>query len=187
MAVDWVRFAAKFFTNHWTMKQITLLLLGVLLCWSCSSIRESVIDEKTGEKIVGYDKNCNFQIGKTKRDEISEERLGQLKKDNLTFRFADDPKEGVQKGQIVSVAASGKYATVKGLRAGDSVQKALKIYGEPKAKILDYGKDEDHRIHWVLHGLFYKDFAIFTDASFTNILGFTIGEELNLDKKYIRK
>lgn len=169
------------------MKQITLLLIGILQCWSCSSIRESVIDLKTGEKVAGYDKNCNFQIGKTKRSEISEERLGQLKKDNLTFRFADDPKKGAQKGQMISVAANGKYATSKGLRAGDSVQKALKIYGKPKAKILDYGRDEGHHIHWVLHGLFYKDFAIFTDTSFTTILGFTIGEELNLDKRFIKK
>ena len=145
--------------------------------------KESVIDTQTGEKVAGYNKDCDFCIGKTKRKEIHEDQLGQFKKDSLTFEFTDNPEEGL----LVSIGAAGKYAASKGVKSGDPAQKALKIYGKPKAMILDYGKDEEHRIHWVFYGLFYENLAIFTDSAFTNVIGFTVGEGLDLKRRYIKK
>lgn len=165
------------------MKFLLFSFASILLCYSCSNIKESVIDTQTGEKVAGYDKDCDFRIGKTTKKEIHENRLSQFKKDSLTFGFADASEEGL----LVSIGAAGKYATSKGVKSGDSAQKALKIYGKPKAMILDYGKDEEHRIHWVFHGLFYKNLAIFTDSSLTNVIGFTVGEGLDLNKRYIKK
>ena len=109
--------------------------------------------------------------------------------DDLEFLFADDLEKGAQKGKIVVVGVGGKYATSKGIRTGDSVQKALKIYGKPKAMILDYGKD-DH-IHWIFHGLFYKNLTFLTDPSFTTIIAIVVGKQkefdVDLNKRYIKK
>lgn len=173
------------------MKYSILLLGSILLCSSCSTIKESVIDTDTSLKIAGYGKDCLFRIGETERSEIPEVQLEKLKKDSLTFLFADDPKKGKQKGKIISIGIGGKYATSKGITSGDSVQKALKAYGKPKAMIFDFGKDEEHRIHWIFHGLFYDNLAIFTDSSFTTIIGIVVGKQkefdVDLNKRYIKK
>ncbi|MCB0544199.1 MAG: hypothetical protein KDC70_11815, partial [Saprospiraceae bacterium] len=66
----------------------------------------------------------------------------------FTRLFLYEHKESVIDTQTGEKVA-GKYATSKGVKSGDPAQKALKIYGKPKARILDYSKDEEHRIHWV--------------------------------------
>ena len=156
----------------------------VLTFYSCFPINEIIIDTETGSKIAGHDKNCVFRIGKTKRSEIPEEQIIQLKS-TLSFRFADDSQKGAQQGKIVSVGFAGRYATSSGIKAGDPVQKAIKAYGKPKAMILDYG--EDHNVHWILYGLFYENLAFVTDSAFTTIKGGVIGKEFDLSKKYIKK
>ncbi|MCB9305948.1 MAG: hypothetical protein H6565_05085 [Lewinellaceae bacterium] len=115
------------------MKCLLFSIVSILLSYSCTNIKESIIDTQTGEKVAG------------------------------------------------------KYATSKGVKSGDPAQKALKIYGKPKARILDYSKDEEHRIHWVFYGLFYESLAIFTDSAFTTVIGITVGEGLDLKRRHIKK
>jgi hypothetical protein len=154
---------------------------------SCISNRESIIDTRTGQKIAGYSKNCKYRIGKTEKTDIAESDILKLKSEELEFKFKQDTKTGTQTGEIISIAAAGKFATQKGIKSGDSIEKVLKIYGEPKARVLDYGIDEQHGIHFEISGIFYENLTFFTDSTLKYITGFTIGNEFNLNKKYVKK
>jgi hypothetical protein len=164
------------------MKHSLFLFIGVVLCSSCSTIKESVVDTESGQKVSGYDRDCKLRIGETTKGEISQSDIASFKRDSLVFDFAQNARK-----EISAVSFSGKYATSKGLKSGDPAEKALKLYGKPKAMELDYGKDEEHRIHWVLHGLFYKKFSVFTDPSFKTVIGITIGKGPDMDKRFVKK
>lgn len=164
------------------MKKITLVLVVIPFFLSCSSIKESVVDVASGQKIAGYDKDCKFRIGKTTKEEISPTDLASFEKDSVKFLFT----EGTH-GKMLGVGFSGNFSTSKGLKSGDPVEKALRIYGKPIAAELDYGKDEVNRIHWVFHGLFYKNFSVFTDSDLKTVIGISIGAGPNLSKRIVKK
>lgn len=170
------------------MKQLVIFSMLILSFLSCSTIKESVIDSETGVKIAGYDKDCIFRIGKTKREDISEDQIEYYKKDSLLFGFSIKPQNAPQQCIMISAGASGKYATTKGIKSGDSIEKALKVYGKPKARVIDYGKDEKHGIHWVYYGLFYENLSFVTiDESSSIIIGFAVTKGFGFEKKYIRR
>jgi hypothetical protein len=170
------------------MKNYIKLFLIALSCYSCSGIKESIIDPETGAKIAGFDKNCLYHIGKTKRGDLSNEQVEFYKKDSLLFSFSMEPQNAPQECVMISAGASGKYVTTKGIKSGDPIEKILKTYGKPKARVVDYGKDEKHGIHWVYYGLFYENLSFFTtDESSPRIIGFSVTKGFGFEKKYIKK
>ncbi len=170
------------------MKQFAKFFALIFLCSSCSGIKESIINSENNTKIAGYDEDCLFRIGKTKMADITEERIAYYKKDSLLFGFSMEPQNAPQQGILISVGGSGKYATTKGIKSGDSIENVLKIYGQPKARVIDYGKDEKHGVHWVYYGLFYENLSFFTtDESSTVIIGFSVTKGFGFDKKYIKR
>ena len=166
------------------MLRLSLIVLYFLFCDACASSKDTIIDAETGLKIVGYSRDCRFQIGKTKKEDVSAEQLKIYEKDSLylVFQYASF---GQKSDKLVAGWAGGKYVTSKGVRAGDSVEKAQSMYGKPTATVLEYWQDGN--IHWMFHGLFYPDLAVLTDSSFTKVLGVAVGEQFPLDKKYIKK
>ena len=166
------------------MKFVLLFALLFMFCYSCSSGKDTIIDSETGAKTVGYSRDCRFQIGKTPKKQLSVEQLKICEKDSLylVFQYASF---GQKSDKLVAGWAGGKYVTSKGVRTGDSVEKAQNIYGKPKATILEYWKDGN--IHWMFHGLFYPNLVVLTDSSFTKVLGVAVGEQFPLDEKYIKK
>lgn len=166
-----------------------LIFIYCLALSSCLGTRESIIDRQTGEKIAGYHKPARYQIGKTQRNEYPDDYWNQLKKDSLQVVFeyyVFSPKKPMPADKIMSVGFLGKYATSKGLKVGDSVQKAIDLYGMPKATVLEFGRDEKAGIYWAIHGLFYDNITIHTDSLFTTVLAVGIGAVYDMDEKYIK-
>ena len=149
---------------------------------SCA-VRESIVETETGNLIAGYDKKCAYVIGKTSKSEIGPQRINDLKQDGLNFRFAFNETGSEQNGAIVSVSVNGNFETTKGLRVGDPVEKALQLYGKPRAREVDYGRDWP--VHYTLNGLFYRDLLILTDSSGAIVSGMAVGPVLDLRRKYI--
>ncbi|MFN0035905.1 MAG: hypothetical protein ACKVUS_12650 [Saprospiraceae bacterium] len=168
------------------MKFYTILLAIIFSYYSCSSTKETIVNSLTGEKAVGYDKDCLYRIGKTPKNEIPQEVIDSYKRDSLylVFNYASF---GQESDRLLSAWAGGKFVTSKGIKPGDKVEQALNIYGKPKATRLEYWKDEQHRIKWEFHGLFYQNLALITDSTFTTILGISVGNQFETDKKYIKE
>ena len=169
------------------MKYISIFIFCLAIS-SCLGTRESIIDRQTGEKIAGYHKPARYQIGKTQRNEYPDDYWNQLKKDSLRvmFDFAFPSKKPMPADKIMSVGFFGKYATSKGLKVGDSVQKAINLYGMPKATVMEFGRDEKAKIYLVIPGLFYDNITIHTDSLFTTVLAVGIGTVYDMDEKYIK-
>ena len=102
------------------------------------------------------------------------------------FDFAFPSKKPMPADKIMSVGFFGKYATSKGLKVGDSVQKAIDLYGMPKATVMEFGRDEKAKIYLVIPGLFYDNITIHTDSLFTTVLAVGIGAVYDMDEKYIK-
>ncbi len=168
------------------MKLYTFLLSIILGCYGCISPRETIINAQNGEKIVGYRKQCLYQIGAIRKDEIPQEKIDALIKDSLHLVF-NYISFGQAHDKLLGVWVGGKYITSKGIKPGDTVQKALNIYGVPKASRLEYWRDEKHKIKWEFHGLFYENLALITDSTFSTILGVSVGNHFETDKKYIKE
>jgi hypothetical protein len=167
------------------------IIIVIMVFGSCSGIKESVVDINTGKKVAGYSQDCNYQLGKTKRSDLSIAEWEKLQKDGLGFGFSNNYAQKSPDDYLTGVGFNGHYSTSKGVKVNDPAQKALATYGKPKAMILDYGKNEESHIHWVYHGLFYKNLTFLTDSSFNTILGIVVGYESmfdpSLNKKYIKK
>jgi hypothetical protein len=177
-----------FSTKYHAMK-VSPFFLIIMCCISCSPIKESFIDLETGQKIAGYDKDCMYSIGRTNKSDIGNDEIDKMKH-KLYFFFADDERQAIPLGKLVAVSGSPNMVTQKGIKAGDSVEKALKAYGKPKARVIDYGMDANGYVWWIFHGLFYENLTIVTDESYDKVLGVTIGRrkefDIKLQKKYIR-
>jgi len=171
------------------MKNTIILCILALGVEACFPIKESFIDIGTGEKIAGYDKDCKFQIGKTDITELDSSQIESLK-DKIYVVFADDKNLSVPPGKLMAVSGGPLVVTKRGIKAGDSPAKALKVYGKPKAKAIDWGMDANGYVWWIYYGFFYKNMAIITDDKYETILGIDIGRrkefDLKLQKQYLR-
>ena len=168
------------------MKLFTILLVIIFSCYSCFSTKETIINSITGQKMAGYNDDCLYKIGKTPRNEIPQEVIDAYNKDSLylVFKYASF---GQESDKLLSVWAAGKYMTCQGVKPGDNVEKALSIYGKPKATKLEFWRDEQHGIKWEFEGLFYENLALITDSTFTTIRGVSVGRQFETDKKYIKE
>jgi hypothetical protein len=167
---------------------LPIALLAALLASSCNSHREYIQDSITHEKIVGYGKKCKYRIGHTTPTDISEAEISRLMTEKLEFKFKESSTSEKKDGSILFAVEWGSLTTRKGIKTGDSVEKALKAYGKPKARLIDYGYDEQHRIHFEMPpGLFYKNLTFFVDSTETTIMGICLGPQFDLSKKYIKK
>ncbi len=164
-------------------------LIFIIFCGACSSSKEFIIDIKTGEKIVGYSSDCKYQIGKTKKSDISEYFFKQMEKDSLSiylvFNYASNNKESET---LLAGWGNSRYITSKGLKPGDNMEKAIKLYGEPIATDLLYWEDRQNHIKWRFEGLFYSNMAVLIDTSKNNVVrGVSVGNQFELDKKFWRE
>ena len=144
--------------------------------------------KKTGEKIVGYGADCKYQIGKTSKNALPQTFLDQMGKDSLSiyliFQYASNSRESET---LLAGWTNDKYVTSRGLKSGDSVEKALKLYGKPVATDLLYWEDKEHRIRWSFEGLFYPNMAILIDTSNNIVRGVSVGNQFEVDKKFRKK
>jgi hypothetical protein len=171
------------------MKKTLLFIFPLFLLFNACSIRESIIDTDRGIKIVGYDKDCVYQIGKTQKNSLPQTFLDQMGKDSLSiyliFQYASNSRESET---LIAGWTNDKYVTSRGLKSGDSMEKALKLYGKPVATDLLYWEDKEHRIRWSFEGLFYPNMAILIDTSKNNMVrGVSVGNQFEVDKKFRRK
>jgi len=168
------------------MRPYTFLLFIILGVCGCISPKETIINAQNGEKIAGYNKKCLYQIGETSKDKIPKEKIDSLEREGLYLVF-NYTSFGQESDKLLGVWVGGNYITSKGVKPGDKVQKALNIYGKPKATRLEYWRDEQHRIKWEFYGLFYENLALITDSTLTTILGVSVGHQFETDKKYIKE
>jgi hypothetical protein len=155
----------------------------MILCASCKSTYPYMVDMQTGEKIIGYTKDCKYRIGHMPR--ISKDSLAKLRVDDslvLAFSYASllRPESEV----LLGGGGGGRYQLNSGLKEGDSLNLAIKLYGQPVARKLFYWGDNS--IKWEYTGLFYPHLAIITRPSESVIFGISVGEQFELDEKYIK-
>ena len=164
-----------------------LYLFSIFLS-ACTGPRETIINAETKEKIIGYSADCKYQIGKTRKSEVSDELMKKLNADSLYLGF-NDAAFNIAHETLLGGGGTGKYISSKGLKGGDSLAKALRLYGKPIATDIEYWSDEQHRIKWSFEGLFYKDMVILIDTSKGNTVrdGVWVGRIFPIDKKYRRK
>ncbi len=153
---------------------------------SCATTKEYIVHVPTGQKMVGYNKDCLYQIGKTPKAAIKKAVLDSLEKDGLTLSFAyasGKPDDNV----LVAAWGVGNYSSAHHVNPGDPWDKAQKIYGKPRATMLRYWQDEKHGIDWRFEGLFYPDLAILPDSSKSEVGAVIVGKMFDVDPKYIVK
>lgn len=183
-----------FVQNHFTVAikaQIMQksIFLFALVFSSCIGVKETIIDVETKEKMIGFSPDCKYQIGKTKKSEYSDELIKELGEDSiyLDFRGAAFGFLGFESETLVSGSGAGKYMSSRGLKRGDSLEKALKLYGKPIATDVEYWRDMEHNIIWGCEGLFYENIAILIDTTTNTVKSISIGRAFPIDKKYRRK
>lgn len=156
---------------------------------ACSPLKEYIIDTQTGEKVVGYTADCKYRIGKTKKADFPQIFWDQIIKDSssiqLSFNYVSYYTES--KTLLSGGSANSRFSTSRGLKPGDSIEKALKLYGKPVATDLLYWEDKQHRIRWSFEGLFYKNMAFGIDKNKKIVIGISVGNEFEVNKKYRRK
>ncbi len=127
------------------MKNVYPLFI-ICVFFSCSSVKESIINTETGEKIIGFSHSCRYQIGKTKKSELTDDELFQMRQDSLYLIFQDFAFN-FESETLIAGAGMGKYGTAKGpLKQGDPMEKAIALYGTPIATDIEYWRDEEHGI-----------------------------------------
>jgi hypothetical protein len=157
------------------------VFIVVFLFSSCAA-KDFILDPINRKIVAGYTKAAKFQIGSV--FECDQLTIDEGMKEGLIPQC--DGKTGEPSRIKLVYIGSPKYATSKGISPGDSVSKVLKLYGKPRATLIDYGV-QDNSIHWEFRGLFYKNLTFIVDSTFTRSSSISLGDEYPLKKKYIKE
>ena len=134
--------------------------------------------------MAGYSMDCLYQIGKTPKSLFTKAQLDSLENEGLllVFNYAKDNSES---DKLVGAWGTKKYGPSQKVFRGDPMEKAVKVYGKPKATFVRYWKDEKHGIDWAAEGLFYNDLTVLPDSSKTRVGGIVVGKMFSVSKAYI--
>ena len=104
------------------------LLLVLTLALQACSTKEFIVDsERTQEAVGGFVKNAPFSLGKP--NTFSQGVLEDWQKMGIYVSFDDHAK--IHK---VSVYQGTRFATSRGIKIGDGIEKVEQVYGRPKQK-----------------------------------------------------
>ncbi len=156
-----------------------LLLLGMLfagISTSCStSVKEIIVDAQSGEIVGGYTNKGHFSLiyGQRKKD-MSEIETKNWREKGINLIYTPDT---IATLCTIIVKDTEMYTTMKGLKNGDNIEKARKIYGKPlQDKKINY--DIGGHIYYIGSGLFYKGLTIYYNEADGKIISIQVGKNL---------
>lgn len=156
-------------------KAILATILLVIAFASCSPvIKETIVDTKSGEIVGGYTDKGYFPLTKgLRKKDISETEMTQWRAKGLGLLYTYDEKQLLR---AIEIEKAPDLMTAKGLKTGDSMEKAKKLYGKPlKEREVNY--DIGGKTYFICEASFYRGLSIYYDREGKII---TIGVGKNL-------
>lgn len=131
------------------------------------------IDVCTGEKIAGYDKACQWRIGKTKRQEMVDEMVpGEPR---LSFFFSIWRGQELPTNRLMAVFGGEEMRTTRGIEVGDPLSKVEKVYGKPLSRAVCIGIYPGTDEPIIFRGLFYDNLFFLSDRTEKKVGAIMIG------------
>jgi len=149
-----------------------------LVCFfltSCSKkIREVIVDTNSGEIVGGYTSNGTFNLNdKPRKSEMKEFDAAVWREKGIAAFFSYDSLE-VLTG--LEIRKTQNFSTSKGLKVGDNIQIAKKMYGKPwkEREVNIIIGDESY---YLCDAWFYRGLSVCYDTS-GQITSIFIGKDL---------
>ena len=151
----------------------SILLIGSFA--SCSPIiKETIVDTTTGGIVGGYTDKGYFPLTKgLRKKDISETEIIQWRAKGLGLLYTYDEKQLLC---AIEIEKSPYLMTAKGLKTGDSLEKAKKLYGKPlKQKEINY--NIGGKSYFICEAYLYRGLSVYYDTS-GQIITISVGKNL---------
>ncbi|MDO8366457.1 MAG: hypothetical protein Q7T20_06645 [Saprospiraceae bacterium] len=161
------------------MKLTTFLSIVLFFIFeSCTpKIRETIVDVKSGEIIGGYTKQGYFPLSKgLRKEDFKNIDENDWRKRGLSLFFNYDETQMLRG---IEIEKTQEFMTKRGLKPGDSIEKARKIYGKPwKKSEINYEIGGEN--YFLCNAWLYKGLTIYYESS-GQINAIGVGKNIYLD------
>ncbi len=157
------------------MRIIFISILFIIACAACSPvIKETIVDAKSGEIVGGYTDKGYFPLTKgLRKKDISETETTQWRAKGVGLLYTYDEEQLLR---AIEIEKAPDLMTAKGLKTGDSMEKAKKLYGKP-LKERDVNYDIGGKTYFICEASFYRGLSIYYDRE-GKIIVISVGKNL---------